>query len=98
MTKSEIKKAREIIDVADTRIIDFTKAAREGWPKALDEIERLEKQLSDGQKLATAWDLDLSQENKKLRAALEKLRDGPGNKMANWKLTWAHEFAAKALK
>ncbi len=30
-------------------------------------------------------------------AALRKLRDGPGRDMAAWKLTWAHEFASRAL-
>ena len=33
----------------------------------------------------------------RLRAALERIKDGPGNKMDGWKKTWAHEFAAKAL-
>jgi len=38
------------------------------------------------------------QEIERLRAALEKLRDGPGRDMAGWKMTWAHEFAKAALE
>lgn len=29
--------------------------------------------------------------------ALEKLKDGPGNRTAGWKKTWAHEFSGKAI-
>lgn len=34
---------------------------------------------------------------RKLTQFLEKLRDGPGNNMEGWKLTWAHELSTKAL-
>lgn len=37
-------------------------------------------------------------EIRRLIRALEKLRDGPGNDMVGWKLTWAHEFARKTLE
>ena len=29
--------------------------------------------------------------------ALEKLKNGPGNKMVGWKSTWAHIFSAQEL-
>ena len=31
------------------------------------------------------------------REGLEKLRYGPGNKMENWKRTWAHGFSIEIL-
>jgi hypothetical protein len=31
-------------------------------------------------------------------AALEKLRDGPGNKMVSWRMTWVARFAHEALE
>lgn len=34
----------------------------------------------------------------RLRSALEKLRDGPGNRMSMWPGTWTHEVAAAALQ
>jgi hypothetical protein len=39
-----------------------------------------------------------SQENLMWRKVVEKLRDGPGNKMAGWKMTWAHQFADEHLQ
>jgi len=51
MTDEEIKKALEICELNKPQngakgILDseFTAAAREGWPKALKEIQRLKKQ------------------------------------------------------
>lgn len=38
------------------------------------------------------------QQLEKMKAALRKLRDGPGNNMTGWKLTWASTFAEKALE
>jgi len=35
---------------------------------------------------------------RRLLDAVEKINDGPGNKMANWKLTWAHEYSGAALQ
>lgn len=43
------------------------------------------------------WYCVLRKERDRYREALEKLRDGPGNKMAGWKHTWAHEVANEAL-
>lgn len=36
-------------------------------------------------------------ENLKMREALKKLADGPGNKMASWKETWASRYATDQL-
>lgn len=52
--------------------------------------------MTDAEVLAQV--LKLIKENQQLRAALEKIKDGPGNRMESWAFTWAHQFASETLK
>lgn len=63
--------------------------------------EKLEEQNKWIRSQAQLMELALKERDElkaQLREALEKLRDGPGNSMVGWKLTWAHKFAQKALE
>ena len=54
-----------------------------------------ESDLIDAFKAGAAYERKRSEI---LLEALEKLHLGPGTGMASWKLTWAHEFSAAAIK
>lgn len=56
---------------------------------AKSDIEVKIELTDEGMKLLA----QLKSANNILMIALEKLRDGPGNKMQGWRQTWAHDFA-----
>lgn len=75
MSPEEIKKAREVIEcmrsgrrMTTTEVID---AARTGWPEALDEIERLQKEVLN----ATADIARIHRMVPELRAENERLKE-----------------------
>lgn len=86
MTADDIAKAREIIAAgkfADYKryeegiipTLDFLQAARTGWPEALDEVERLQREINHFAYVADKAAIDRD----KYRAEADKLR-GVGEK------------------
>lgn len=79
------------------RELEYMRSIKDdGWAKvAQAEKERLWEATAHR---TTSEHLSSERErSRKMREALEKLRDGPGNNMIGWQATWAHKFASSAL-
>lgn len=65
-----------------------------------DIVTKVREVLPDDGYLEAALRLDNANLEAQLEVAmesLEKLKNGPGNNMANWQFTWASEFSTKAI-